>query len=123
VSKSITMAQAAEDWIESVALEKREASTLARYHQHARHIAEHIGKVKLAASLHTACEQVPRSGISARRGAYDRNLSIVITTDECPSGSCTTFGGRPWPPRSMLMFPPGDDAHRRLAEAELALLS
>jgi integrase len=48
VSKSITVAQAAEDWIESVALEGREASTLAQYRQHAHHITERIGKYKLA---------------------------------------------------------------------------
>jgi integrase len=49
VSKSITVAQAAEDWITSVGLEGREAATLAQYRQHARHINERIGNVKLAA--------------------------------------------------------------------------
>ena len=34
-SKSITVAQAAEEWIKGVALERREASTLAQYRQHA----------------------------------------------------------------------------------------
>jgi integrase len=48
VSRSITVEQAAEDWIQSVGLEGREASTLAQYRQHARHIAERIGKLKLA---------------------------------------------------------------------------
>ena len=48
VSKSITVAQAAQDWIKSVALEKREASTLAQYRQHAHHIGERIGSLKLA---------------------------------------------------------------------------
>ncbi len=48
VSKSITVAQAAEDWISSVALDKREASTLAQYRQHARHINARVGNVKLA---------------------------------------------------------------------------
>jgi integrase len=48
VSKSITVAQAAEDWISSVALERREASTLAQYRQHAFHITERIGKHRLA---------------------------------------------------------------------------
>ncbi len=48
VSKSITVAQAAEDWIKSVELEGREASTLAQYRQHAHHITERIGNVKLA---------------------------------------------------------------------------
>ena len=47
-SKSITVAQAAEDWIRSVALEGREASTLAQYRQHAHHINQRIGNVKLA---------------------------------------------------------------------------
>ena len=36
VSKSITVAQAAEDWITSVGLEGREAATLVQYRQHAR---------------------------------------------------------------------------------------
>ena len=48
VSKSITVAQAAEDWIKSVELEKREPSTIAQYRQHARHITERIGGRKLA---------------------------------------------------------------------------
>jgi hypothetical protein len=48
VSRSITVAQAAEDWIKSVELEKREASTIAQYRQHARHITERIGNRKLA---------------------------------------------------------------------------
>ena len=47
-SKSITVAQAAEDWIKSVALEGREASTLAQYRQHAKHITDRIGVKKLA---------------------------------------------------------------------------
>jgi integrase len=47
-SKSITVAQAAEDWIQSVALEGREASTLAQYRQHAQHITKLIGNRKLA---------------------------------------------------------------------------
>ncbi|HEV2977966.1 MAG TPA: site-specific integrase [Casimicrobiaceae bacterium] len=49
VSKSITVAQAAEDWITSVGLEGREAATLVQYRQHARHIGKRIGNVKLAA--------------------------------------------------------------------------
>jgi integrase len=48
VSKSITVAQAAEDWIKSIELEGREASTIAQYRQHARHINARIGNVKLA---------------------------------------------------------------------------
>ena len=47
-SKSITVAQAAEDWIKSIALEGREASTLAQYRQHAKHITDRIGGKKLA---------------------------------------------------------------------------
>ena len=47
-SKSITVAQAAEDWIRFVALEGREASTLAQYRQHAHHINQRIGNAKLA---------------------------------------------------------------------------
>lgn len=49
VAKSITVAQAAEDWIASTRLEGREASTLAQYRQHAHHIGERIGTLKLAA--------------------------------------------------------------------------
>ena len=48
VSKSITVAQAAEDWIKSVELDGREASTLAQYRQHATHITQRIGNLKLA---------------------------------------------------------------------------
>jgi integrase len=47
-NKSITVAQAAKDWIKSVALEGREASTLAQYRQHAKHITDRIGSKKLA---------------------------------------------------------------------------
>jgi integrase len=47
-SKSITVKEAAEDWIKSVALEGREVSTLAQYRQHAVHINRRIGNVKLA---------------------------------------------------------------------------
>jgi integrase len=48
VSKSITVAQATEGWINSAALEQREAATLAQYRQHARHIIDRIGNHKLA---------------------------------------------------------------------------
>jgi integrase len=48
VSKSITVAKAAADWIKSVELDGREASTLAQYRQHARHIEAFIGNYKLA---------------------------------------------------------------------------
>ena len=47
-SQSITVAEAAEAWINSVALDGREASTLAQYRQHAHHINERIGGLKLA---------------------------------------------------------------------------
>ena len=47
-TKSPTVKQAAEDWIKAVELEGREASTLAQYRQHARHIIERIGNYKLA---------------------------------------------------------------------------
>ncbi len=48
ISKSITVREAAEDWISATALEQREASTLAQYRQHATHINARIGNVKLA---------------------------------------------------------------------------
>ena len=48
VSKSITVAEAAEDWITAVELEGREASTLAQYRQHAKHITDRIGDLRLA---------------------------------------------------------------------------
>ena len=38
VSKSITVAQAAADWIRKVELDEREKSTIAHYRQHAKHI-------------------------------------------------------------------------------------
>jgi integrase len=47
-AKSITVAQAAADWLAYVRGEKRERATLAQYTSHARHINERIGKVKLA---------------------------------------------------------------------------
>jgi integrase len=40
--------QASENWIKSVAVEGREASTLAQYRQHAKHINDRIGNMKLA---------------------------------------------------------------------------
>src|SRR5262245_42389290 len=48
VSKSITVAQAAEDWIEAARVEKLEAATIAQYRQLAHHITERIGKLRLA---------------------------------------------------------------------------
>jgi integrase len=47
-SKSITVSEAADDWINAVALDQREAATLAQYRQHAAHINERIGNHKLA---------------------------------------------------------------------------
>jgi hypothetical protein len=40
------MAQAVEDWITSIRLEGREASTLAQYRQHSVHINGRIGNLK-----------------------------------------------------------------------------
>ena len=48
VNRSITVAKAAEDWLESVRLDNRERSTLDYYRQHVAHIIKHIGKLKLA---------------------------------------------------------------------------
>lgn len=48
VSKSVTVAKAAEDWIDYVRGEERERSTLAQYRQHAKHINARIGNVRLA---------------------------------------------------------------------------
>jgi integrase len=47
-SKSITVAEAAGDWINAVMLEGREATTIAQYRQHAKHINDRIGNRKLA---------------------------------------------------------------------------
>jgi integrase len=48
-SKSITLAEAAEDWIAYVELEGREQSTVAQYRQHAdMHIKPRIGRERLA---------------------------------------------------------------------------
>jgi integrase len=48
VAKSITVAQAADNWIEYVELEGRERSTVAQYRQHVRHINARLGTRKLA---------------------------------------------------------------------------
>ena len=48
VAKSITVAKAAEDWISYIELEGRERATVANYRQHAKHITDRIGNVKLA---------------------------------------------------------------------------
>jgi integrase len=47
-AKSITVAEAADDWIKSAQLESREATTIAQYRQHAKHINDRIGSRKLA---------------------------------------------------------------------------
>jgi integrase len=47
-SKSLTVAEAAGDWIRSVELEGREATTVAQYRQHSKHIIRRIGSMKLA---------------------------------------------------------------------------
>jgi len=47
-SKSITVAEAAQDWISSVELEGRETTTVAQYRQHSEHIICRIGSAKLA---------------------------------------------------------------------------
>src|SRR4051812_25448258 len=46
-SKSVTLAAAAEDWLNFVTLEKREPATIASYRQHvAKHIAPRLGASK-----------------------------------------------------------------------------
>jgi integrase len=47
-SRSITVRQAADDWIKTAEVEKRETSTIVQYRQHANHIAQRIGHVRLA---------------------------------------------------------------------------
>jgi integrase len=47
-SKSLTVAQAADAWIDHAASERLERSTLAQYRQHANHINARIGQQKLA---------------------------------------------------------------------------
>jgi integrase len=49
ISKSITVAEAAEDWIATIQLEDRERATVAQYRQHVDlHIVPHIGREKIA---------------------------------------------------------------------------
>ncbi len=58
-STSITVAQAAEDWIKGVELEGRERSTIAQYRNHVdMHINPLVGKVKLAKLTAPGMEQV-----------------------------------------------------------------
>ena len=52
-SKSITLAQAAADWIKAVELDGRERSTLAQYRQHAKHITDRLGSSLKLTSLTT----------------------------------------------------------------------
>ena len=48
ISSSITVAEAAEQWITTVALERREQTTLRQYRQHINHIVPRIGHERLA---------------------------------------------------------------------------
>ena len=48
VSKSITVAKAAEDWISTSSWKGARRATLAHYRQHAEHITDRIGNFKLA---------------------------------------------------------------------------
>jgi integrase len=48
VSKSITVAEATKDWIRAAELERRETTTLDQYRQHAKHINDRIGEIRLA---------------------------------------------------------------------------
>jgi integrase len=98
-SKSITVSRAAEDWITSVALEGREASTLAQYRQHAKHITERIGDEKLAtlttprlntfrdallASMSRAMARKVMSSLKSllkdaqRRGTVAQNVALAV---------------------------------------------
>jgi integrase len=47
-SKSLTVAEAADNWIEYVVGEERERSTVAQYRQHVRHIGARLGAKKLS---------------------------------------------------------------------------
>jgi hypothetical protein len=47
-SRSITVKEAADDWIKTAEVEGREALTIVQYRTHANHIAKRIGKVRLA---------------------------------------------------------------------------
>ena len=65
VNRSITVAKAAEDWLESVRLDRRERTTLDSYRQHARHFNERIGNRKLA-NLTTPAVNALRDELLAR---------------------------------------------------------
>src|SRR5262252_6711166 len=77
VSKSITVAQAAQDWIKSVELDGREASTLAQYRQHATHITQRIGNLKLA-SLTTPRVNNFRDDLLASVGGMSRAMARKV---------------------------------------------
>jgi integrase len=78
VSESITVAQAAKNWIKSVELDGREASTLAQYRQHATHITKRIGNLKLA-SLTTPRVNTFRDDLLASEGGMSRAMARKVT--------------------------------------------
>jgi integrase len=99
VSKSITVAQAAEDWIKAVELDKRERSTVDQYRQHARHISERIGSRRVAklttpelnkfrddllASMSRAMARKVMSSLKSllrdaqRRGSVAQNVALAV---------------------------------------------
>ena len=57
-SKSITVAQAAEDWLAFVRREQRETSTLRQYENHVRHINKYAGRLTLAKLTMPAVEKI-----------------------------------------------------------------
>ena len=60
-SKSLTVAEAAEDWIKYVELEKRERSTVDHYRNHVKnHINPRLGGEKAGEADHAAHPSVPR---------------------------------------------------------------
>jgi integrase len=48
VNKSLTVKEAAEDWLRTVELEKRERSTVKQYREHVAHISKRLGGLTLA---------------------------------------------------------------------------
>ena len=77
VNRSITVAKAAEDWLESVRLDNRERSTLDYYRQHAAHITKHIGNLKLA-SLTTPRLNNFRDDLLASVGGMSRAMARKV---------------------------------------------
>ncbi len=61
-SRSITVAQAADDWIKTIELEGRERSTVKQYQQHVKHIVARLGSERLA-NLTTPRVNVFRDGL------------------------------------------------------------